>query len=323
MKKVFIIAGVAVVAVVIALSVYFAARPESIILQGVADATDVKISSRVPGRVDKIYVKEGDSVRAGDLLITLDAPDLRAKAIQADAAKKAAGAQQEKAETGARKEEIDAAFSIWQKALVAERIGRQTNDRVKQLFADGVVSAQQRDEAQAQYDAAVKDALAAKAQYELAVKGARDEDKEAASALTLQASGALMEIESYLEDTALSSPIDGEVATVVLSRGELAGGGFPLITITDLTDVYFIFNIREDLMPNFRMGGEFNVQIPAIGEGLYAVKIKFISPRADFATWSSTKTTGDFDLRTFEVRAYPVSAIDGLRPGMSAIYRLK
>ncbi|MDL2285364.1 efflux RND transporter periplasmic adaptor subunit [Desulfovibrio sp. OttesenSCG-928-F07] len=319
MRKITAILTLIVIAIVLTLTVYFTAKPRPVVVQGTADATEVKISSRVPGRVDQIYVKEGDSVKSGELLITLDAPDLRAKAVQAAAVRRAAASQQEKAETGARPEEIDAAFNLWQKAIVAERIAKQTNTRITQLYSDGVVSTQQRDEAQARYDAAKKDTLAAEAQYSIAQKGARQEDKDAASAAAQQASGALMEVESYLEDTALTAPIDGEVATVVLSRGELAGSGFPLITITDLSDIYFVFNIREDLMPHFKMGEHFKVKIPAVGQGDYEVKITFIAPRGSFATWSSTKTTGDFDLRTFEVRMRPVTPIADLRPGMSAI----
>ena len=150
MKKIIIIASVVILAGIVGFSVYFATRAKPFILQGVADATEVKISSRVPGRVDNIYVKEGDTVKAGELLITLDAPDLRAKAVQADAARAMAGAQQQKAETGARPEEIEAAFNIWQKAIVAERISTQTYDRIEQLYTDGVVATQQRDEARAQ-----------------------------------------------------------------------------------------------------------------------------------------------------------------------------
>lgn len=320
MKKVIALITVCIIAAVLALTFYYTTRPKPILIQGVADATEVKISSRVPGRVDKIYVKEGDSVKAGDLLITLDAPELRAKAVQADAARLAAGAQLEKAETGARQEEIDAAFNIWQKAIVAERIARQTNGRIRQLYDDGVVSTQQRDEAQARYDASKQDTLAAEAQYNIAMKGSRKEDKEAASAVARQATGALIEVQSYLDDTSLSTPIDGEVSTVVLSHGELAGGGFPLITITDLSDIYFVFNIREDLMPNFRMDDVFSVLVPAVDNARHEVKVTYIAPRGSFATWSSTKTSGDFDLHTFEVRMRPVTPIENLRPGMSAVY---
>ena len=323
MKKTIIAAAICIVALVLILSVYFISRPKQLLLQGVADAAEIRISSRVPGRVDNIFVHEGETVQAGQLLITIDAPDLRAKAAQADAAKKAANAQKQKTEKGARKEEIDAVYNLWQKAIVGERISRQTFERVKKLYEDGVVSAQQMDEAQAKYDAAKKDALAAKAQYKIATDGTRIEDKKAANALAQQAQGAVDEVESYLEDTTLSSPIDGEISSIILSQGELAGQGTPLITITNMNDIYFVFNIREDLMPNIEMGKIIEADIPAIDENKHQLKITYISPRGDFAAWSATKAAGQFDLRTFEVRAKPVNNIKNLRPGMSAIFYMQ
>ncbi len=322
MKNVIISLTILIVLIIFGVAMFFIFRPGDIILQGETNADDYRVSSRVTGRVSNIYVKEGDTVTTGQIVATIDAPDLRAKAVQAGGARKSATAQQLKTDIGTRPEEKEAAFNMWQKAIVAERIALQTNTRIVKLYKEGVVSAQQRDEAQAQYDAAVRDAEAAKAQYTIALEGPRSEDKTSAAGMAEQAAGALQEVESYINDTVLYSPIDGEVSTVVARLGELAAGGFPLVTVTDMNGIYTIFNVREDLMPSFTMGKEFDVTIPALGTDIYKMKITYISPRGSYATWSSSKTTGGFELKTFEIKMYPVGTIPGLRPGMSVLYKL-
>lgn len=295
-------------------------RPEPVIIQGEVDATEVRISGKVPGRIDRFFAEEGMQVKAGDTLVLIDSPELSAKMEQANAAESAASAQSKKAQKGARKEMILGAYEMWQKAKVGVDISKLSFDRVQRLFEKGVIPAQKRDEAEAQYKAAVATANAAKSQYDMAMNGAEFEDKEAASALVDRARGAVNEVKSYLSETILLSPIDGEVAEVYPKRGELVGTGAPIMSIVDLNDVWFTFNVREDLLGDLKMGKVFKVKVPALNNKEVEVKVNYVKALASYATWKATKTSGQFDVKTFEVHARPTSKIADLRPGMTAIF---
>ena len=321
MRYLYYICAFIVVAALGGVCVWFALRPVPLILQGEAEARQVQVSPRVIGKVEEVYVKEGEQVKKGHLLARLDAPSIEAKAYQAEAALKAADAQKNKVFAGARSEEITALLNVYEKASAAEKLAKKTFDRVKSLYDDGVVPAQQLDEAGTKWQAAVNDVRAAKAQYEMALAGARPEDKNAAIALTEQASGAVREVMSFLDDTVLTAPIDGEIMTVVVDTGELVTPGFPVLTIIDMSDVWINFNIREDLLKNIRMGTVINVMIPAISDTeVFPTEVRYISKAGDYAVWSATRTEGRFDLKTFEVKAYPLKPIEGLRSGMSAVF---
>ncbi len=295
-------------------------RPEPIIIQGEVVASEVRISGKVPGRIDQFYTEEGAQVKIGDTLVLIDSPELAAKMEQASAAENAASAQNKKAHKGARKELILGAFEMWQKAKVGLDIAKVSFDRVQRLYEKGVIPAQKRDEAEAQYKAALATTNAAKSQYDMAVNGAEFEDKEAASALVDRARGAVNEVKSYLSETVLLSPINGEVSEVYPKQGELVGTGAPIMSIVDLNDIWFSFNVREDLLGDLKMGKIFNVKIPALNNRIIEVKVTYIKALASYATWKATKTTGQFDVKTFEVRARPTSKIADLRPGMTAIF---
>ncbi|MBP1638522.1 MAG: secretion protein HlyD family protein [Bacteroidetes bacterium] len=297
----------------------FVFRPEPITIQGEADATEVRISGKVPGRIKLFLTEEGAKVKAGDTVVIIDSPELNAKLEQATAAEDAALAQDRKAKKGARKEQIAGAYEMWQKATVGVDIAKKSYDRVQRLFDKGVVTAQKHDEAEAQYKAAVAQANAAKTQYDMAINGTESEDKDAALAMVNRAKGAVKEVRSYLHETCLVSPIDGEVSEVFPKRGELVGTGAPIMSIVDLNDIWFVFNVREDLLANMKMGSTFNVQIPALGNKIVQVKVTYLKAMASYATWKATKATGQFDVKTFEVHARPTSKVDGLRPGMSAL----
>jgi HlyD family secretion protein len=295
-------------------------KPEPIIIQGEADASEIRISGKVPGRIKQFLADEGKQVKMGDTLVILDSPELTAKLEQANAAENAAQAQNKKALKGARKETILGAYEMWQKALVGVDISKKSYDRVQRLFDKGVVPAQKRDEAEAQYKAAVATASAAKSQYSMAKNGAENEDKEAALALVDRAKGAVNEVKSYIKEITLTSPISGEVTEVYPKCGELVGTGAPIMSIVDLSDIWFTFNVREDLLGGLKMGKTFKVKVPALNNQIVEVKVTYIKALASYATWKATKTTGQFDVKTFEVRARPTGTVKDLRPGMTALF---
>jgi len=298
-------------------------RPEPILIQGEADATEVRISGKIPGRIKAFKGEEGTFVKAGDTLVIIDSPELSAKLDQANAAQNAAQAQNKKAIKGARKEMISGAYEMWQKAQVGVDIAKKSYDRVQHLFDKGVVPAQKRDEAEAQYKAAIATSKAAKSQYDMAMNGAENEDKEAAIALVDRAKGAVNEVKSYLKDITLTSPIDGEITEIFPKRGELVGSGAPIMSIVDLNDMWFTFNVREDLLGELKMGKTFRVKVPALNNQVVEVKVNYIKAMASYATWKATKTTGQFDVKTFEVHARPTAKVADLRPGMTALFEEK
>jgi HlyD family secretion protein len=286
-------------------------------LQGQAEANEVRISGKVPGRIEKFTVSEGMTVSKGDTLVLLSSPELNAKLMQATSAEEAASAQNQKANKGARAEQIAGAYELWQKAEVGVKLAEKTYNRVQNMYSEGVVAAQKRDEADANYQAAIATSKAARSQYDMAVNGAEAEDKLAALALVNRAKGAVSEVESYLSETMLVSPINGEVSDVFPKQGELVGSGAPIMNIVDLSDMWVVFNIREDLLSDIRVGKEFEATVPALGNRSVKLKVSYIKAMASYATFKATKTNGAFDVKSFEVRARPVAAIEGLRPGMS------
>ncbi|KAF0199489.1 MAG: hypothetical protein FD166_612 [Bacteroidetes bacterium] len=292
-------------------------KPEPISLQGQAEATEVRVSGKVPGRIDKYLVSEGMTVNKGDTLVLIASPELNARLLQATSAEDAASAQNQKAIKGARAEQIAGAYELWQKAEVGVQLAEKTFNRVQNMFNDGVVPVQKRDEAEAGYQASFATAKAARSQYDMALNGAEKEDKMAAAAMVNRARGAVSEVESYLSETTLISPISGEVSDVFPKQGELVGSGAPIMNIVDLRDIWVVFNIREDMLTNIRIGKEFDATVPALGNQTIRLKVSYIKAMASYATFKATKTNGGFDVKTFEVRAKPLTQPEGLRPGMS------
>lgn len=310
--------GFAAVVVIIFIIGWYVYKPEPIVIQGSAEVNEIRISGKVPGRIDQLFAEEGQFVNVGDTLVLIDSPEVNAKLAQATAAKSAAMAQNQKANKGARSEDIEGAYEMWQKAEIGVDIAKKSFDRVQRLYEKGVMTAQNRDEVEAKYKAAVATSAAAKSQYNMAIKGARDEDKLASSALVDQAMGAIQEVEAFLSETALLSPISGQITEVFPARGELVATGAPIMNIVDLNDIWFSFNVREDLLNDMKMDKDIEVTIPALNQTAI-LKITYIKALASYATWKVTKATGQFDAKTFEVRAKPVAPIKDLRPGMSAV----
>ena len=305
----------------VALAGFFLLTPPDEVIMGQAEATTIRISGKVPGRIASYRFNEGDQVKAGDTLVFLSTPEVQAKLMQVEAVKAAAEAQHAKAMKGARDQEVTAAYEMWQKAQAGLTIAKKSYDRVRNLYEKGVMSAQKKDEAEANYNAMVATEKAARSQYEMAKEGARKEDKAAAAALVNQASGALAEVESYVEESALVAPIDGEISERFPEVGELVGTGAPIMNIADLTDMWVSFSIREDLLSQVKVGNEVKAFVPALDNQEITLKVYYMKEMGTYAAWKATKTTGQFDLKTFEVKALPQEKVEGLRPGMSVILK--
>lgn len=313
-----VIALVAIV-LVVALIGYFVSRPKPVVMQGEAEATEYRVSGKIPGRIEEFRVAEGALVQKGDTLVLIDSPEIRSKIAEANAARAAAVAQRNKAYNGARQEQITAAYEMWQKALVGEEVMRKSYERVERLHGQKVVSDQKFDETKAQYEAAVATSKAAKSQYDMAVKGARQEDKDAAVALVERANAAVELVNAYLDEIVLVSPADGVVSDCYPKVGELVGQGSPIMTIQDLHDMWFTFNIREDRLHGMKNGDKVELTIPALDGRRVSATVYHIAVRESYATWRATKEVGEYDTKTFEVRLRPDGYVEGLRPGMSAI----
>ena len=299
---------------------YFAIGRDAEIIQGQIDVEEYRVSSKVPSRVLHILVKEGDYVNVGDTLAILEAPELTAKATQAQGAIDAATALSNMANNGARKEQIQGAYELWQQAKAAKEIAEKSYNRVQRLFDEGVMTAQKRDEAFAMYKASEAQEKAAKSQYDMAVNGARAEEKAAAQGQVKAFSGQMDEVKVYEKETIQIAPIAGEVATIYPKVGELLGSGSPIMTISIMDDLWGAFNMREDQLKGLKKGDTFTAYLPAFDKEI-EMKVSSIKDQGSYATWKATKSNGQFDMKTFEVKARPTKKFDGLRPGMSVIVK--
>ena len=311
------LAGIAVIGFV-AWGLYAAYQPQRLPLQGQMDAQEVNVSSKVAGRVGELYVRLGQTVPRGEVLFRLTSPEIDAKIAQATAATQAAQAVASKAEDGARPEEIRAAKANWERAQTGAAIARTTFERVNNMYEQGVIARQKRDEAQAQWQSGEQLAQAARAQYDMALKGARPEDKAAAQAQARQAGAVLSEAQVALAETKIAAPVAGQVSKIQIQAGELAPQGFPVITLVNLDDAWAVLQLREDEMGAFTMGSTHKANVPALKQQL-SFKVSSIAVMPDFATWRAARPGGT-DLRTFEIRLRPAIRVEGLRPGMSVVF---
>lgn len=297
-------------------------RSRRVAVQGYVELTNLRLASKIAGRIDKVFVEEGDSVSKGDTLYIISTPELDAKLMQVEAMLSGAKAIDAKAKAGTRKPIVQSARDMWQKAKVGVSLARQTYARVQRLYEEGVVSAQKRDEAYASLEAARATERGAKSQYLLAVEGASREDKAAAAAQVQQAQSVVEEVERYLADRVVYAPTDGVVATVVANEGEIVGSGFPVVTIAENDTATANFNIPETLLPQMVCGEHFEAEVPALGKRV-GFEVTHISVEADYATQSATSARGDFDIRSFAVKMKPLSRDVALRAGMSVIIELQ
>lgn len=319
-KLIVALGGVVFVVAALAIIGFLFINKPAEILQGQAEATSVRVSGKLPGRVVEFYVHEGDMVHKGDTLVHIHSSLAEAKLQQARAMETAAQAVDQKVDAGTLSQIIQSAYQVWQQAQAAVGISKKTYDRMQNLFAEGVVSEQKRDEAKAAYDAAVAGAAAAKSQYELAKQGPQSEDKTQAAAMVTVAKGGVAEVESVLEDQYLTAPCDGQVDVIFPNVGELVALGAPIMNVLRIDDKWVTFNVREDKLKDLTMGKEITVNIPALDKDA-KVKIYYIRDLGSYATWHATKTTGDWDSKTFEIKARPLEDIPDLRPGMTVLIK--
>ena len=314
------VAGFTTVVAIIAVigTVAFKSEPE--VIQGYVEVSEYRVSSKVPGRVLELRVKEGDYVNVGDTLAIIDAPEVRAKLTQAESAENAASAMDQMANNGARREQISGAFALLQQAKAGLDIAQKSYNRVQRLYDEGVMSAQKRDEAFANYKALEAQVKAAQSQYDMAVNGARREEKMAAAAQVNRAKGAVQEVNSYINETMQTAQKQGEVSDVYPKVGELIGTGSPIMTISLLDDMWGTFNVREDQLDGMAVGSTITAFVPAFKKDIQ-MKVYYIKDQGSYATWKATKANGQYDLKTFEVKARPVTKMEGLRPGMSLILK--
>ena len=314
------VAAFTVVVVIIAVigTLVFKSEPE--IIQGYVEVSEYRVSSKVPGRVLELRVKEGDYVNVGDTLAIIDAPDVKAKLTQAQSAESAASAMDQMANNDARSEQINGAYALLQQAKAGLEIAQKSYNRVQRLYDEGVMSAQKRDEAFANYKAIEAQVKAAQSQYDMAVNGARREEKMAAAAQVNRAKGAVQEVNSYISETMQTAQKAGEVSDVYPKEGELIGTGSPIMSVSLLDDMWGTFNVREDQLDGMRIGSVITAYAPAFKKDI-KMKVYYIKDQGSYATWKATKANGQYDLKTFEVKARPVTKVEGLRPGMSLVLK--
>ena len=290
------------------------------VIQGEVEVSEYRVSSKLPGRIAEICVTEGDFVHKGDTLAILDVPEVEAQKRAAEATQDAAKAVSDMADNGARKEQIQAAYQLWQQAVAASDIADKTYKRLQNLYNEGVISAQKRDEAFAAYKATQAQVLAAKSQYDMAKSGARNEERKAASDQANAAKNATDVVKSLLRETVQIATADGEVSEIFPKVGELVGLGSPIMSISEMNDMWGTFNIREDQLNGMKVGDTFKAYCPAFDKEI-EMKVYHIKDQGSFAVWKATKTNGQYDIKTFEVKARPSKPVEGLRPGMTLIIR--
>ena len=309
-----------IIAIVICItSIYAVTKSHDYTLQGEIDMQTINVSSKVPGRITELQVKKGDMVEKDTVLVILDTPEIQAKLDQTNALLDAARAQNTKAETGARNEQISMALNSLKQAKAGQELANKTYLRMKNLYEEGVIPAQKMDEALAAYNSANSIVAVAQSNYDMLINGTRKEDKSTAAANVKLAEGAVSEVESYLSENQLKAPVKGEVTQINSEAGELVATGFPIVVISNPDDVWATFNIREDMLQKIKTGTVVKVKIPAISNKPFDFKVNYIAVLGNFATWKATRAKGEFDMKTCEVRMVPTEKIDGLRAGMSAL----
>ena len=300
-KKQLAVAFMVVLVAVVVVSVIgiIAMSNKPVILQGQIEATEIRISGKLPGRIDTFLVKEGQNVKVGDTLVVINSPEAWAKFRQVNALEDIAKYQNKKIDDGTREQIVRSVEELWNKSKSDLQLAKVTYDRIQNLYRDSVVTSQRKDEVEAVYKAAVAAERAAHQQYLL-----------------------VNEVQALLMDARLTAPENGQISTIYPKRGELVGAGTPIMSLVVLDDCHVVLNVREDYMHYFRMNETFRGNVPALKVENIEFKIYYISPLGSFATWRSTKQTGTYDMKTFEIHALPLQPVDGLRPGMSVLVNL-
>lgn len=323
-RKYLSIAFVAILSLVVLITAIgmLTSKKPPLTLQGEVEAIEIRISGKLLGRIDSFMVREGDAVRRGDELVVINSPIVQAQYRKSEALHRAAKEENRKLDTGPRHQVVEAAYQVWQSAKSQSDLAAKTFARIRILYTDSVVARQRYDEAEAAMRSTAAAERAAYEQYQLAVEGAQREDRIAGQNMVEVAASGVDEVAALLVDARLTAPADGQIASIFPKRGELVAPGAPIMSLVVIDDCYVVFNVREDLMPHFRMGGHFTVSIPALGRTDVELEVYYVSPLGSFATWKSTKEAGSYDMRTFEVKLRPLHPVEGLRPGMTVLLEI-
>jgi HlyD family secretion protein len=316
-KSIILSIPILIAVIAIAFFAFKAAEPDENIITGIVESTEVDVASKIPGRIDTIFVDEGSFVKKGDILATLESKEMDAKVEQARGAMDAAKAKMTMVQNGARKEEKEATEKLYNQAKYQYDYASKTWNRFQSLYKDGVVSTQEKDEVEFKYNAAKEQMEAAKAKYDMVMKGARYEEIDAVQSLYHQAENAFNEATAYSKELSIKAPVDGEISKKVSDAGEIINSGYPVFTIMQPKDSYVVLQIREDKMKEIKMGKTFKGKIPALDNAEVEFEVSYIASMGDFATWKPTNQKGEFDLKTFEVHLKSRQPIDGMRPGMT------
>ena len=312
--------GFTIVVFIVGLIGFFTLGKDDEVQEGQIDVSEYRVSSKLPGRIVELRVKEGDYVHVGDTLAILEVPEMDAQKKVAEATGAATKAMQDLTDAGSRKEAVDAAAQLVAQQKAAEEIARKTYQRMQNLYNEGVTTGQKRDEALAAYKATQAQVQAAESQLAIAREGARTQEKQIAAHNTQAAESAVGVIKGLLKETVQIAQVEGEVSEIYPKVGELVGMGSPIMSISMMDDMWGTFNIREDKLHGLRNGDTFTAFVPAFNKDL-KMKVYSIKDEGAYAVWKATKTTGQYDLKTFEVKARPINKWDGLRPGMSLIIK--
>lgn len=323
-RKYLSIAFVAILSLVVLITAIgmLTSKKPPLTLQGEVEATEIRISGKLLGRIDSFMVREGDAVRRGDELVVINSPIVQAQYRKSEALHRAAKEENRKLDTGPRHQVVEAAYQVWQSAKSQSDLAAKTFARIRILYTDSVVARQRYDEAEAAMRSTAAAERAAYEQYQLAVEGAQREDRIAGQNMVEVAASGVDEVAALLVDARLTAPAAGQIASIFPKRGELVAPGAPIMSLVVIDDCYVVFNVREDLMPHFRMGGHFTVSIPALGRTDVELEVYYVSPLGSFATWKSTKEAGSYDMRTFEVKLRPLHPVEGVRPGMTVLLEI-
>lgn len=304
----------------IAMAVLFRSHSQELLLQGEVDAPEVIIASKAMGRVIKVHVERGESVKVGQLMVSLDSPELAAKVAAAQAVRDQAKAKLELSLHGTREENIRNLEAILAQAQSGYINAQREFNRLKNMSTNGYISASDLDNARNARDIAYQKMLGAKADLDAGKNGDRIELRQQFRAALDEAEEKLRELKIQRDDLQVKAPVDGEIGPLPAEVGQLFNANSPLATLVRISQAYFVYNLREDILAHVRKGDKIKLRVPALGNKEIEAEIRYIAPMGDYATKRATRATGDFDLRTFEVRLYPLQPVDGLRPGMSALW---
>ncbi|CAI1675282.1 HlyD family secretion protein [Serratia plymuthica] len=309
--------------VAIALAILFRAHNQDLLLQGEVDAPEVIVASKAKGRVIERLVERGDDVKGGQAMIQLDSPELMAQLRSAQATRDEAKAQLDQSLHGTREESIRNLRASLAQAEAQYRNAQNDYNRNLSIAGKGYISKSELDSSRRSRDTAFQQVQAAKANLDEGVNGDRIELRQQYAAALRAAEENLLEVKAQTDDLRVLAPVDGEVGPIPAEVGELLNAGSPLVTLIRVPDAYFVFNLREDILAHVRKGDKIQMRVPALQNKMIEAEVRYIAPLGDYATKRATRATGDFDLKTFEVRLYPSQPVDGLRPGMSSLWLWK